>query len=81
MCTYFSMTHTEMNYVHIYILPIASEGGMIERAKITIQGTASLMSSFISPRSFAHLRTLFLNAPSPPQRHPFFGLLIYRTKE
>ena len=38
MCSYFSMTHTEMNYVHIYILPIASEVGMIEPAKITIQG-------------------------------------------
>ena len=38
MCSYFSMTHTEMIYVHIYILRIASEGGMMERAKITIQG-------------------------------------------
>ena len=38
MCSNFSMTHAEMNYVHIYIIPIASEVGMIETAKIAIQG-------------------------------------------
>ena len=32
------MTHTEMNYVHIYIHASNRGGGMMERAKITIQG-------------------------------------------
>ena len=38
---------------------------MIERAKITYQGTACLMSWFISPQSFADQDTLLLSAPRP----------------